>query len=321
LIQDVDRAMDEIIDWLLDDADPALEYLVRRDLLFSPATETEKLRRRIPSSDWAKALLDERKADGHWGNGVYNPKWTCTHYVLYELTQLAVPDDQDACRESAMMLLSYPVGSDGGINYARTVEYSDVCVNGMILTIASHFGIGSEAVGGIIDYLMKVRMPDGGWNCEYPHGARHSSLHTTISVIEGLGACLRGGNEHRKSEVELAIAGGIEFMLRHRLYKSERTGEVIKDEFLKFCFPVRWKYDILRCLDLFRTLGVPYDGRMEEALAIVRKAAGKNGKWKAASQAGKTYFIVEKNGTDGKWNTLRALRVLNHFGLSASSLT
>jgi hypothetical protein len=59
---------------------------------------------------------------------------------------------------------------------------------------------------------------------------------------------------------------------------------------------------------------------MEEALAIVRKAAGKNGRWKAASQAGKTYFIVEKNGTDGKWNTLRALRALKRYGFSASGL-
>lgn len=307
--------MDETIRWLLRDADPALEYQVRRDLLSEPAAELERLRRQIPSRGWAKALLDERKAGGHWGGGVYSPKWTCTHYVLYELTQLAAPGDLEACRESAMMLLSYPRGLDGGINYAKTVEFSDVCVNGMILTIAGYFGIGSEAVKEIIDYLLRVRMADGGWNCEYFHGARHSSLHTTISVIEGLGTCLRGGDERRKSEVEAAIAGGVEFILRHRLCRSERSGEVIKDEFYKFSFPVRWKYDILRCLDLFDTFDIPFDGRMGEALDVVLKAGGKNGRWKAASQAGKTYFVVERNGAEGKWNTLRALRVLRHFSV------
>ena len=112
-------------------------------------------------------------------------------------------------------------------------------------------------------------MADGGWNCAYYQGGSRSSLHTTIGVIEGLWAFLvamarRDG--YRSSDIRAAIAGGVDFILRHRLYRSERTGEMIKDEFFKFAFPVRWKYDVLRCLDLFRRNGVPYDGRMAEAL-------------------------------------------------------
>lgn len=305
--------MDKTIGWLLLDADPSLEYQVRRDLLPETLLDPEAARRRISESGWAKILLDARKADGHWGNGAYNPKWTCTHYALYELTQLEAPGDLEACRESAMMLLSYPRGIDGGINYAKTVAYSDVCVNGMILTVAGHFNIGSEAIEGIVDYLLDARMSDGGWNCEYYHQASHSSLHTTISVIEGLETWLGSGGTYRKEEIERALDEGIDFILRHRLYKSERTGETIKDDFFKFCFPVRWKYDILRCLDLFRKFSVPYDERMDEALAIVRKAGGIAGRWKAASQAGKVYFQAEKNGQDSTWNTLRALRVLGRY--------
>ena len=85
---------------------------------------------------------------------------------------------------------------------------------------------------------------------------------------------------------------------------------MIRDEFFKFSFPVRWKYDILRCLDLFRRYDVPYDPRMDEALDRLARARGPDGRWKAASQAGATYFVIEKNGSPGKWNTLRALRVL-----------
>lgn len=323
--------VNEIIRWLLYDSDPALERQVRRDLLSAPPEEIEALKRSIPRRGWVKALLDERKPDGQWGNSVYNPKWTCTHYVLYELVQLDTPDDLEACKESAALLLAQPRGLDGGVNYARTVKYSDVCINGMILTTVCHFGLRGGAVEEIVDYLLKVRMSDGGWNCEYLHGAVRSSLHTTIAVIEGLGSWLRSGfgaagprgtggrgkygaGGRRRGEAERALAGGVEFILRHELCKSERTGEIIKDEFFKFCFPVRWKYDILRCLDLFRKLGLPFDPRMDEALEIVRKAAGKSGRWKAASQPGKTYFAVEKNGSESKWNTLRALRVLARYG-------
>lgn len=196
-------------EWLLLDPDPALEYQIRRDLLKEPAVSLEPLRQKIPEGGWARSLLDWRGASGHWGNGAYNPKWTCTHYALYELAQLEVPPDHAACRESAMLLLSHPRGRDGGINYAKTIEYSDVCVNGMILAISRHFGVENDAVEGIIDFLLNVRMPDGGWNCEYFRNAERSSLHTTISVIEGLGAWLDGKRAYRTREIAEALQAGL----------------------------------------------------------------------------------------------------------------
>jgi hypothetical protein len=291
--------------------DPSLDFQVLRDLLDAREKDTEAARKLIGIKGWAADLLDMRKPDGHWGNGAYNPKWTCTHYVLYELHQLGMPEDSKACRDSCDVLLSMPEGEDGGVNFAKTVGFSDVCVNGMLLAYSSRFGAGS--LDRIVEYLLGVRMADGGWNCVYMDGARHSSLHTTISVLEGLWNYLRSGGKRRADEIREAIAGGVEFILRHRLYKSERTGEVIKDDFFKFAFPVRWKYDILRCLDLFREFGVPYDPRMDGALDAVVAARRKDGMWSAASQPGKVYFVKEKNGAPGRWNTLRALRLMKAF--------
>ncbi|PKL09030.1 MAG: hypothetical protein CVV51_05805 [Spirochaetae bacterium HGW-Spirochaetae-7] len=315
---------DDIVRWLLEDADPSLEYQTRRDLVGQPAVELSALRRDIGSRGWTRALLDRRGPDGHWGNGAYNPKWTCTHYVLYELAQLELPPGDPRCAESARLLLSYPRGRDGGVNYAKTVDYSDVCVNGMLLGIAARFIVGDGGAGArtpdeaaiddLVDYLLSKRMDDGGWNCAYYQGGTRSSLHTTIAVVEGLLSFIDSGRSHRATEVRSAVGSAVEFILRHRLCRSERTGEVIADEFFKFPFPVRWKYDILRCLDLFRRHGIPYDPGMDEALDRLATARGRDGRWKAASQAGATYLVVEANGKPGKWNTLRALRVLERYG-------
>jgi hypothetical protein len=317
--------MDErTIAWLLDSGDPALEYQVRRDLLHEPEAALEMLRREIPQRGWAQGLLAQRKPDGHWGFGPYQKKWCCTHYVLFELCQLGVPPDLEACRESVQLLLDCPFGIDGGINYARTIARSDVCVNGMLLFICGYFGVDGDVVRHIIDYLLARRMPDGGWNCEYDSGAIRSSLHTTIAVIEGLHAARKariavpeGGDADIDRAIDSSVAGGVDFILRHRLFRSERTGEIVKDDFFRFCFPVRWKYDILRCLDSFRAMGISggaqRDVRLNEALDTVREKGGAESRWKAASQPGATYFVVEKNGNPGRWNTLRALRVLEHF--------
>jgi len=306
--------MQDVIDWLLDDDEPALLLQVKRDLLKRPPEELAGYGPLMTEKGWVRQLLDERRPDGHWGNGVYNPKWTCTHYVLFELMQLNAPRTLPECRESVGLLFGYPVGRDGGINYARTVDVSDVCINGMILSMGCYFGADRGSLDRLVDYLLSVQMDDGGWNCEYHHGARHSSLHTTMSVFEGLNWYLSLYKDKTYDEITASCTRAAGFILDHELYKRSTTGEVIRDEFLKFTFPVRWKYDILRCLDVFRAFAIPYDARMNAALTIVRNAASRTGCWKAASQAGKTYFIREKNGSPGKWNTLRALRVLDAYG-------
>lgn len=305
------------VDWLLDEADPALEYQATRDLLGGTAARCRELRKRIAAAGHGKLLLDRRGPDGHWGRGAYGPKWTCTHYVLFELLQLGLDPGNRECRESAELLLLHPRGKDGGVNYARTVEYADVCVNGMLLSLGGYFRLEKELLAPLVDFLIEVEMADGGWNCEYFRGAKRSSLHTTVAVLEGIDRYLVSGGSRRARELEVAKGKGIEFILVHELYKTRTTGEVIKDEFLKYTFPVRWKYDILRCLDYFREAGTGYDPRLEAALGIVEEAGRKTGRWKGGSQPGKTYYRPDS----GKWNTLRALRVLDYFGRNGPETT
>ena len=303
---------DRNITWLLESTDPALLHQVHRDLLKASAVQCHALQEATLETGWVKELLGRQQPDGTWSHDVYNPKWTCAHYVLYELIQLGVPDHLEQLQLAARKLLSYPLGADGGINYARKVRYSDVCINGMILSINSYFKTDPQLLKPVLDYVMKTIMPDGGWNCAYLQGAVHSSLHTTISVLEGLLAyreCI--GKD--SPAISLAIEKGLEFILKHQLYISDHTGEVIKDEFFRFPFPVRWKYDILRCLDLFQRHRIPYDARIRPALDRIEASQLKSGRWRAVSQPGKTFFVLEKNGTESRWNTLRAMRVLAFY--------
>jgi hypothetical protein len=40
--------------------------------------------------------------------------------------------------------------------------------------------------------------------------------------------------------------------LVHRLFRSHRTGEIIKPVFIRFAFPPRWHYDIVRALRVLK---------------------------------------------------------------------
>ena len=50
-----------------------------------------------------------------------------------------------------------------------------------------YFGVAEEKLISAVDFLFTQRMADGGFNCmSNRSGAVHSSLHTTLSVAEGI---------------------------------------------------------------------------------------------------------------------------------------
>lgn len=184
----------------------------------------------------------------------------------------------------------------------------------MFLNYAAYFG-AAVALESIVDFLLAQQMADGGFNCQSNRsGAVHSSLHTTISVLEGIHEYRQNGYTYRVDELEAAAQPARAFILQHRLFRSDRTGEIIKPQFLVLSFPSRWYYDILRALDYFRVAGVAYDPRMQDALDVLQKKRRKDGTWPLqANHPGQIHFAMEKPGQPSRWNTLRAMRVSRHF--------
>ena len=187
---------------------------------------------------------------------------------------------------------------------------SETCVTGMILSILSYFEVDDDRLDAITDHLLEQQMPDGGWNCRRPRGATHASMHTTISMLEGL----RWYEMHRRRKlaaVRAAQRRGREFLLVHRLFRSHRTGAIIQPAFVRFSFPPRWHYDVLRALDYFQTVKAPRDERLPEAIQLVGDKQRQDGRWPLENRhKGKTWFELERPGAPSRWNTLRAMRVL-----------
>lgn len=297
------------------EGDVSIQYQVSRDLLHADKKTAEALHQKIETHGWGAMFLKKQKQNGHWGISFYQPKWTCTHYTLQDLKTIGFPRGNENVEKSVDMVLQEPEGKNGGINYAQSLSVSDVCVNGMILNFSSYYLPEHPRLQKIVDFLLGVQMEDGGWNCRYlVKGTTHSSLHSTISVLEGLLEFRRSCAPYRTAEILKAEKGALQFLLNHQLYQSHRTGEIIDARMLRLSFPFRWRYDILRCLDYLRDAGTDYDRRMKKALDIIRSRQKKDGKWPLQEKhKGAVHFDMEKTGAPSRWNTLRALRVLNYF--------
>jgi hypothetical protein len=302
-----------LIKWLLD-SDVSIQFQVYRDLLKDDRSD---LRDRISKEGWGARFLSLRNSNGYWGSGFYLPKWISTHYTLLDLKNLSISKENKNVKLTLNKILLENKSPDGGISPVKSLSKSDVCVNGMFLNYASYFGASENDLKSVVDCLLSSQMNDGGFNCQSDRkGAIHSSLHSTLSVIEGILEYSKNGYAYRLMELKKAEEESREFILEHKLYQSHRTGKTIDKKMLMLSYPSRWRYDILRALDYFQSAGVGFDNRISDALEVLMSKRRSDKTWPLqARHNGLIHFDMEQPGRASRWNTLRALRVLNHFDM------
>jgi hypothetical protein len=298
-----------VIEWLLE-GDASIRWQVRRDLLDDPPQLAAEERRLVAVSGWGAQLLARQAPDGTWGGGLYSPKWTSTTYTLLLLRDLGLPAGHPQALRGCSLLLERGLYTDGGINLWASFKHSETCVTGMVLSFLASFEFPDERIHILAGHLLAHQLADGGWNCEAHQGATHSSFHTTISVLEGL-RTYELFEPRRLEAVRAAQAGGREFLLAHRLYRSHRTGEIVHPDLTRFSFPPRWHYDVLRGLDYFQACRAERDERLQDAIELVEARRKPDGRWLLQNEyKGRQHFRLEQVGQPSRWNTLRALRIL-----------
>ena len=303
----------DCIDWLLT-GDPSIRWQTLRDLLAAPPHTVEQERSRVSETGWGAELLQHQDPDGNWGRGVYNPKWKSTTYTLLLLRQLGLPAGHPQALRGCEQFFFRGLDKDGGINFFTNMDFSETCINGMLLTLLSYFGYPDERVHSVANYLLKEQMPDGGWNCRRIRGATHASFNTTISVLEGFFEYCRAYPD-RLADIQPAVNSANEFLLQHHLYQSHHTGRPAKQEMTLMHFPPQWHFDFLRGLDYFQAINAPRDERMSAAIDLMRKIQAGDGRWLSNKPwNGQVFFTIETTGQPSRWNTLRALRVLKWWG-------
>ena len=122
-------------------------------------------------------------------------------------------------------------------------------------------------------------------------------------------------------EVTAARLRGQEYILERRLFRRQSTGEVIERDrkgesvWTRFAFPTWWHYDVLRGLEYLRRARVAPDERVDEAIDLVESKRGGDGRWllEVRYPGEMPVEIDEVEGRPSRWNTLRALRVLDWY--------
>ncbi|MHB8325585.1 MAG: hypothetical protein ACYDHB_14400 [Candidatus Dormibacteria bacterium] len=304
--------------WLLD-SDPALRWQVLRDLTDALAAEVAAERARIATEGWGARLLALRDEDGRWAGGACFPgdfagdfsagqPWTSTYPTLVLLRSFGIAPGAEPVRRTVDLVRENCRWEQAG--QAFFDGEVEPCINGTTVALGAYFGV---PVDGIVARLLDEQLADGGWNCEAENGSVRSSFHTTMCVLDGLLAY-----EQATGATPASVSArrrGEEYLLERRLCRRLSTGELVDPDWLRLSFPTRWNYDVLRGLDHFRAVGGVPDPRLAEAISLVRAKRQADGTWLLENtHRGAVHFAMEDgDGRPSRWNTLRALRVLNWY--------
>jgi hypothetical protein len=315
--------------WLLD-SDPAIRWQVMRDLLDAPEAEWSRERARVGREGWGSRLLALQQPDGHWDvtapnftnpaaerwwsslpagcRGTLFPEWTSTTWSLVLLRAFGLEPGSTEAQAAVGRVRENCLWEHAAEPFfAGEVE---PCINGRTVALGAYFG---EDVSPIVERLLGEQMADGGWNCEQENGSTRGSFNTTIEVLEGLLEYERaiGG----PPAVSAARRRGEEYLLQRGLLRRLSTGELIDPSWTRLPYPAYWHYDVLRGLDYFRAAGAVPDQRMAEAVGLIIGKQDAEGRWPLdAVHPGRVHFALDDGeGRPGRWNTLRALRVLRWY--------
>ncbi len=314
---------DDVIQWLMDSGDPSIRFLTLTDLLEAPRDSAESGReaRRIPEGEKVRSLLSDQQEDGGFGVHPYK-KWNGAHWRLVSLMELGIPPGFPPAIAAAQQVLKWLWGSShrGGIKEINRLTRRCASQEGNALAVCSRLGMAEdERVSRLAESLQSWQWPDGGWNCDVREDAHHSSFYESLSPMWGL-------LEHHKATGDRgslrAAERTAELLLRHSLFRSEETGEVINPEWLKLHYPLYWHYDILQSLLIISRLGKLSDPRSRDALDLLESKRLKDGRWRPGDyywrplgSKGSHLEVVDwGRGGPNHMITLNALRVLKRAG-------
>lgn len=288
----------EVIDWLLEPENPAVRYLTLTELLRRSEKDPEvrKAHAEILRVGTVPAILARQQPEGCWEqpDRLYTAKYRGTVWQLMILAEHCVDRRDARVRRACEFMLEHSQDpASGGFSMKRSKRGagglpSEVipCLTGNIVWSLLWMGyLGDERVQRGVEWLTRsLRFDDGDSAppADWPYArwemcyGRHSCF---MGVVKGLKALAAIPPDQRSPAVRRTIKAGVEFLLRHRVYKrSHNPSKVAKPGWTHFGFPRMYQTDALEALLVLLALGTR-DERLTDAIALAQSRRQPDGRY------------------------------------------
>ena len=338
----------EVLNWLLEDNAPPVQYLTLTCLLNKDETskEVQKSIKQIMTYQPIIDIMENQKEKSFWFDKAKDKnykKYLGTFWQLIFLSNMHA-EKNDQIINGIEHVFSTGQPSNDGFSVSGTNSLSITCLTANILRSLIHFGYwNDERTRKALEYLL-VNFVDtyGKIRCQ-PTGLITDCYMTLPKILHALNAIPK---EARTTRVAKGIDLCVNRILENQIYQylPEKSREFIKiayekklsgqqrvdarNEFLKqnpnmkkivkhgwtkFGFPHSYTSDALDTMKALVSAEIKYSPRMKSALDLI-KSKHVNGKWINEKQfKSPMYTTIEPYQKESKWVTLHALEVLKFY--------
>ena len=319
--------------WLLEDDNPSVRYFTLVDLLEKADNDLEamKTKEEIMQKGVVSRILAKQKEEGYWEEAekFYTAKYKGTVWQILILAELGADEKDSRIKRACEFLLEnsqdresngfsvWVNAKTGGGRPSGVIP----CLTGNLVYSLIRLGYLQDVrVQKSINWITTYHRFDDGIN-ERPKGGpfdrfvmcwgKHSCHMGVVKTVKALAEI---PITQRNKEVKNTIEEGVEYLLKHHLYKkSHDLSKISKPGWLRLGFPLMYQDDILEILGILTQLGY-HDQRMQEAIDILVSKQDGEGKWKLENTFnGRFQTNIEQKGKKSKWITLNALKVLKKY--------
>jgi hypothetical protein len=259
-----------IIERLLNSDEPSVRFKVLVNVLGKKpeSPEIKKLQKEIKSSSRVRLLLSERGKDGKIPVNPYK-KWYGAHWVLACLADIGYPPGEESLIPLREQVYGWLFSKEHEKKIRAVQGRTRRCASqeGNAVYYLLTLGLADDRTEELAERLIKWQWPDGGWNCDKNPKAAKSSFWESLIPLCALALHARlTGNRQSKQTAKRAS----EIFLKRRLYRRQKDGRVMQDDFVKLHYPCYWRYDILFGLKVMAEAGFISDKRCYDALDLLQ---------------------------------------------------
>ncbi len=261
----------------------------------------------LASSNLVSRLLTEPKQKPHTFVGLRALEWR-----LLELSEIPYTHTLERVREWIDLLVERTSLSEG---FSLTGHRDGVlsCHNAMIAYILMKMEHRDfERIHSGIDWIVTYQSVERGVDCTWTG----KDLFTRWGGCMKKTPCFYGVVKSMKALTEYAfrfgsfpglegkLARGLEYILRHRVFKKLSVPKPIEPSITENFYPYPYKTNILEILVLLGRNGLLRDTRCNEAIRILKNKRRSDGLWQADASYMKSAWVdFDIPGKPGEWIT------------------
>jgi len=303
----------DIIQWLLQDDDPSMQWRTRRELLNAgdDLLEVRQAKSAIVESSAVCGLLEKMHPDGYWlqknprtkvyvGDDVLYGSFATTHFCLAYLAELGMDRSHPLVEKAAERYLSLQKADGDWLNH-----YS--CLFGYNIRTYVLLGYREDArIERSIELLLQTVREDGGYLCDW-HEGKYKTRQVK-SCIRGAVKCLLAFAELPEYWEHPRCRQLVEYFLnRGGIYRSKSRDIFVNDDMNRHAFPIIWRANIWEILYALSKMGYGNDERLNSAWNELESRADETGRYKLDWTPTECPWKVGERGEVNKWITFYVL--------------